>query len=103
MSEISADANPLLVAFRGRAIGSRVMITELDSIVDVIANRLNALPSTVNMAESGPSEIAQLLDIAVSAAEQIDQRFVRETINLPLLSVQGYFIRQSAVGALPGL
>jgi len=76
MSEISADANPLLVAFRGRAIGSRVMITELDSIVDVIANRLNALPS-VNMAELGPSEIAQLLGIAVSAAEQIDQRFVR--------------------------
>jgi hypothetical protein len=74
MREIPAHADPFLVAFRRRAIAPRVMVAELDPIVDIIADGLDPLATALNSAELRPGEIAQLLGIAVATAEQIDQR-----------------------------
>ena len=60
VGEVPADTDPFLVAFGRRAIASGVVISKLDSLVNIVANGLNALPPTPDVAEQRPSEIVQL-------------------------------------------
>jgi hypothetical protein len=84
MSKITTNANPLLVAFAGGAVASSVLITELESIVDVVTDCLHALPTTLDLPKERPGETAQLLSVAVATPEQKDQCFVRQVIYVPL-------------------
>src|ERR1700760_4998097 len=87
MREISAHADAFLVTFRRRAVASRMMVTKLEPVMDVIANSLHPLPTALKATELCPGKITQLLGIAVAAAEQIDQRLIRQLVDLQLLGL----------------
>src|SRR4029077_11886448 len=52
MRKITAHADAFFVAFPGRAVAPRMVITETDPLVDVVANRLHTLPARSH----GPKE-----------------------------------------------
>ena len=51
MSKVTTDADPFLVAFGCRAVAPGVLITELDTIMDIVTDCLHALPSALDMAK----------------------------------------------------
>src|SRR6202000_476409 len=73
MSKDATDADPFLMAFGCGAVAPRVLITELNTVVDIVADRLHALPCALDIAEERPGEIAEFLGVAVAAAEKKDQ------------------------------
>jgi hypothetical protein len=51
-----------------------MLIAELDVPVHKIADRLHARPSGRACAEALPGNLAELVGLAISAAEQVDER-----------------------------
>ena len=45
MDEISANADPFFMTFRCRAVASCMVIPKLDPLMDIVANRLNKMPT----------------------------------------------------------
>lgn len=45
MGKVPADIDPLRMAFRGGAVAAGTMVSELDAVMDVVADRLNAVPA----------------------------------------------------------
>ena len=98
MGEVPADTDPFLVAFGRRAIASGVVISKLDSLVNIVANGLNALPPTPDAAEQLPSEIVQLFGVAITAGKQVDQGFTRKRVDVVLLRPGNVVIGRSTIG-----
>ena len=73
------------------------MITELDTIVNVVANHLGALTPSRELTAERPSEIAQLLCIAVATANKVDQSFIWESIDIPLLGFGRFVVCLPAI------
>ena len=99
VGEVAAHTDPFLVAFGRRAIASGVVLSKLDSLVSIVANGLNTLPSTLDVAEQRPSEIVQLFGVAITAGKQVDQDSARKRIDVVLLLRPGdVVIGHSTVG-----
>ena len=98
VGEVPADTDPFLVAFGRRAIASGVAISKLDSLVNIVANGLNALPPTPDAAEQLPSEIVQLFGVAITAGKQVDQGFTRKRVDVVLLRPGNVVIGRSTIG-----
>ena len=85
MRKVAADAAPLGVHIPGGLGRVGVRVAELDAIVNVIADRLDQRPSLRDVAECRPGELDEAVGLAVTAAEQIDQRFDRKPLQRMLL------------------
>lgn len=83
MREVAANTYSFLKALKSSSITSRTLIIELDVIVNIVANRLDALPSARGLKER-PGAFIQLLRIAVSAPNKVDQSVIWELIDIPL-------------------
>ena len=64
MREVTADSDAFLVVFGRGSIVARELIAKSDAVVNVVADRLDALPATVDRTEQGPCEIGQFLRVA---------------------------------------
>ena len=65
-----------------------MVIAEANPVMDVIANRLEALPTRRDAAEQRPGQIRQFLGVAITATQQIDQNVMRQIPDaLPRLSL----------------
>jgi hypothetical protein len=65
---------PLLSIGVERHLGRiRMLVTERDAIVDIIADRLHELPALRNQPEKAPRRIRQAIGLAVAATEQKDR------------------------------
>jgi len=98
MCKIAADPGPLLVGFRCRSIAPGMVIAKLQSLMNIVANGLNSLPSTLDMPKQRPSEIAHLLGVAIVATKQINDCFVWEQIDIALLGLGLIAIGHTAIG-----
>src|ERR1700736_318423 len=50
MSEITTDATPFFMPFRGGAVRPRMMVAEFDAVMSVLADRLRPLPAALDAA-----------------------------------------------------
>ncbi len=97
MGEVAADPNAFLMSFQGRPVVAREVITELDAVVDVIADRLNTRAAAFDGTEHRPGKIGELLGIAIAAAQQIDQRLVGKLLKRHLWRVEGRGVRPPTI------
>jgi hypothetical protein len=51
MGKVPADTDALGMTFRGGTVATGVMVSELNVVMDVVADRLNALPADIDAAE----------------------------------------------------
>src|ERR1700746_121121 len=75
-----------------------MMVAEFKLIMHVIANRLDALPAADGGSELLPRKLRQLLGIAIAATYKINEHFVGQAVDRPLLSTRRDFIGKSLVG-----
>jgi hypothetical protein len=61
MGKVPANTHPLLITLRRGPIASRMVIAELNTTVNILANGLDALPATRDVTKQRPSQVAQLL------------------------------------------
>ena len=73
MREISADTDLLLVRVVGRSVIACIRIAEVYSFVRVRQNRFYPRPALPIAAKHGPSHFRELLGIAISASQKIDE------------------------------
>ncbi len=78
MREVAAHTAALSQRLDRAAGRSGVLVAELDSIVDEVADRLNARPARRRLAEQIPRGLHQPVGLAVAAAQQEHQRVVRQ-------------------------
>ena len=97
MCKVAAHADAFFMALECRSVVPRMRIAELESVMDVIADRLHALPASCQMTEHGPGQVGELLRVAVAAAKKIDQSFIRKLIERTLRRVRDNLVRQTAV------
>ncbi len=75
MREVPAHAPGRLVRMPGGLGRVGIRVAKLDASVDVIADRMDQWPSLGDVTEFRPRELDETVGLAVTAAEQIDQRF----------------------------
>ena len=85
MREVAADADPLVMRLRRRAGRPRIAIAEGKAVVNVVGDRLHPHPAAGQVAEQPPRKVAQMIGLAVAAAEQVDERFGRQLVDRRLL------------------
>ena len=97
MREVTADADPLIEGLQRRPGVVRLLVVEGDVSVDVVADCLNAVPSGGRLTEEVPRGLRQAIGVAISAAEQEDQRFLWQVRNRNLLCVGNDDVREATV------
>jgi hypothetical protein len=83
MGEVPADTHPLLMPLRRGPIASSVVIAELNTTVNIVANGLDALPATRDLTKEQPSQVAQL---CTGGREHLEKQLVAfvEPLKVPL-------------------
>jgi hypothetical protein len=61
----AADPTTLLVGFRGRSRHPRVLVTEIDALMNKIADRLDARPTRRCIFEQSPNQIQHPIAVAL--------------------------------------
>jgi len=87
MGKVTADAYTLGMPLRGSAVGTGVLVSELQVVMNVVTDRLHALPASIDAGESRPRQIGKFLSVAVAAAQKIRQRLIRQSADNPLLRI----------------
>jgi hypothetical protein len=98
VGEIPTYSNALLVPFPCGSVASRILISELEALVNVLAHGLRPRPTAVDVIKHGPSMVRQFLRVAIPAAEQIHECVVGKSLNRPLLGIGSDPIRFAGVG-----
>ena len=75
---VAAHAFALLERLPGRSRRSRILVAERDVAMDPVADRLDAPGAGRRVAEQVPGDAGQPIGLAVTAAEQEDERLLRE-------------------------
>ena len=65
-------------------VGARMLVAEGDVLVHEVADRLHPRPAERRLAEEAPGLVGQAVGLAVAAAEQEQQGFRRQVLNLVL-------------------
>ena len=67
---------------------SALLVVERDVAMDVVADRLNAVPARRRLPEEVPRRLRQPVGVAVPAAEQEDQRLLGQVLHRNLLRLR---------------
>ena len=78
--KVAADALAFVEDFPGRHRRARMLVAEGDVAMDEIADRLNACPARRRVAEEVPGRLGQAVGLAVAAAQEKNQRLVRQIL-----------------------
>jgi hypothetical protein len=97
MGIIAADADLLVERFPGGARVAGVLIAEFDMVMDVIDDRLGALPARRIAAEQAPGDIGQAVGFAIAAAQKEDQHIVGQLLDRHLAGMRHHPVGQSAI------
>ena len=89
MREIAAYADAFGVGFIGGARRTGALIAERDVAIDEIADRLHPRPARRRMAEMVPGDLAEFVGFDVAAADEIEQRVVRQIRHRDFSGVDG--------------
>ena len=73
-----------------------MMIAELDAVTCIVADRLHALPASVDSAEERLGQIGCLLRIAITAAQEKRHHLIRQAINVPVLDARRHLVGRAA-------
>src|ERR1700720_1224249 len=88
MSEIAANAHPLLIGFIGGAGGAGILIAERQMVADEIADCLNPVPAARSGPKQLPSDVTKLVGFAITAAERKNQRVVWQSFDRDLFGIE---------------
>jgi hypothetical protein len=94
--EVAANADAFVVPLGGSAVASGVLISEFNTVVNVVTDRLNSLPAASDPAKH-PCLVRELLSVAIPAAQKVRQRCIRQIADWPLLGLIVGFVRQATV------
>ena len=75
-----------------------MLVAELDAVVHVVGDGLHPLPAGRHRAEQIPRGLAQLIGLAIAAAEQEQERVVGQPLDGNLGSLRHHRLQQAAVG-----
>ena len=78
VGKVPADAHSLIICLPGSAGRARALVIEVDEIVDIVANRLNAGPARRRAAEELPCRIGKHVRLTIAATHQEYQRFLEQ-------------------------
>src|SRR5205814_6118363 len=83
--KVAANAGLVVVRFQCRTRHARVLVTENDVSMDIVADRLHAAPSRGRLPKKIPGDFGETIGFAVPASEQEEQRFLWQVLhgNLP--------------------
>ena len=87
MGEVPTHAGALLIGFPGGLGRTRVLVAEGEVVVDEVADRLHASPSGRRCREQAPGDLRQSVRLAITAAEQVQQRLFRQVLHRVLRRV----------------
>ena len=82
---IATDSRPVVVGLERRPGHSRVVIAEGDVPVDIVADRLDAVPSRWHLLEEIPRNLGQPIGFAIPASQQKEQGVVGQVRHRNLL------------------
>jgi hypothetical protein len=88
MCVVATNTVALYVCFRRGSGGAGVLVAEGDVVVYEVADGLHPRPAERRMSEEAPSLIGQAIGLTVAAAEQEQQGFRRQVLDLLLQRVQ---------------
>jgi hypothetical protein len=97
VGEIPAHAHTLNMTLEGGTVAARVLISERDVVMHVIADRLHALPAADDAAKLRPRQAEKFFRVAVAAHQKINYCVIWQTINFSLLGVGRQFIGQATI------
>ncbi len=69
-------------------MATRELVSELDVAVHEVTHGLHARPSGRGAAERLPGDGREVVGVAVTTAEQVDERLFRQRLNAVLLGVR---------------
>src|SRR4051794_21493877 len=78
MGEITADADALLMCLRRRPGRAGIAVTEGETVMHIVDDRLHPCPARRKLAEQLPGQSAEVICLAVTAAEEIAEHLVRQ-------------------------
>src|SRR5918993_3406473 len=85
MGEVTADTNLLVVALPRGPGRAGILIIEHEAFVHIVADCLHPCPPTLDTAKQTPCRIRELVGLAVSAAEEINEHIIWKRINRVLV------------------
>jgi len=85
VGEVAADADLLVMTFRCGAVATRMLVTESNPLMGVVADSLRARPARRYATEQRPGKVGELLGVTVTAAQQVDQDVVGQVRDLRLV------------------
>ncbi len=97
MGEIAADADLFGMGLMRGAGGAGVVVAEGQPVVHVVGDGLNARPAGRGAPEQPPGHIRHGFGFAVAAAQQIDERLVRQFVDRVLDGHRRRLVRKPAV------
>ncbi len=97
MGEIAADAHLFLMGIPRRAIGTGELVSEPDPVVNIVHDGLHAAPAEIGLAEQRPRHVGEPLGVAIAAAQQEDEYFIRQLVHGMLPRAEAYRIRKAPV------
>jgi hypothetical protein len=95
--KVAANADAFLVPFGRSPIASGVVVSEFNTVMNIVTDRLNSLPTACDPTKHRPCLIRELLRVAIPATKKVRQRFIWQVAHGPLLGMSIYFVREAAV------
>src|SRR4029079_2647540 len=95
--EVAANADAFLVPFGRSPIASGVVVSEFNTVMNIVTDRLNSLPTACDPTKHRPCLIRELLGVAIPATKKVRQRFIWQVAHGRLLGMSIYFVREAAV------
>ena len=95
--EVAANADAFLVPLGRSSIASGVVVSEFNTVVNVVTDRLNSLPTASDPTKHRPCLIREFLRVAIPATKKVRQRFIWQVAHGPLLGWTIDFVREAAV------
>ena len=83
--------------FGSSPIASGVVVSEFNTVMNVVTDRLNSLPTASDPTKHRPCLIRDLLRVAIPATKKVRQRFIWQVAHRPLLGMIIDFVREAAV------
>ncbi len=97
MGEVAANALPVLQGLVRGLGGIGVLIAEGDVVVNEVADGLDQRPAFRHFPEFRPGKFRQSVGVAVAAAEEINQRLDRQSLERALHRVRRHVVGIAAV------
>src|SRR3984893_16729762 len=98
MRIVATNPATFLVGFRGCPRHPCVLVTEIDALMNKIADRLDPRPTGRHIFEQSPSQIQQPIAVAETTREKKDDGLVRKLLHRDLAGARHHRIELTGIG-----